>query len=299
MNEHISRLRGPKILRLLYEQGPLSLKGLSDIFKIKGDPIKPRRLRESVERLHKHRLIVPRFDSLPQNAGNYYQLSLRKEIREHIAFIIGTGTIDEIREPMIRDQELTHSEQCAIWATRFQQAFPDSRVIREYLFSSDDTVLGTLSSKPFELQLRPDLLLMITENNQGQQVDIAIEVERSRKTNERLFQKLEKLVVHSQLSGVLYICSEDSIAEAVRRNYQRKAVRKNMRTNHYGANFLLFTDGKTHTKNGELLVLTSELKPIPFSAWIRYLRTTDYDYRRNDQPLLTAEPGWRPEALIS
>jgi hypothetical protein len=277
-NQLHTGLRGQQILKLLSLHGPLSTRTLSEIID---PPMKLRRMNDATKRLFDHGFIVRRFESLPKNASNFFQLSQRRESREFIGKILGISA-NELLQPQFRNQELLHSELCAIWSSRLKKIFPDCRVVRDYHFADDRLAGKVLLSGKNEVELKPDILIHFGAGDlKSITTTIAIEIERTLKTKERLFHKLRKLTSRTQLDGVIYVCGKNSIAESLRHIYKSRIVEKSHRIKQYGTNFLLFTDGSQHSDGSGPRLFNTSLKPVLLRNWISFLTSTARPLRRD------------------
>lgn len=79
-----------QILRALHQHGPLSLKTLKLIVN---PPMTDRRIQDATRRLYEKGLIIRRFDSLPRNAGHYFQNSQRSAARRTIGSLLGIHAV--------------------------------------------------------------------------------------------------------------------------------------------------------------------------------------------------------------
>lgn len=271
------------IMRTLHKHGPLSVVGLK---KIIHPPMESRRITDSLRRLYKRGYLVKRFDSLPQNVGHFYQLTYRESARAEITKLLGIE--NQLFQPQIRDQELYHSQQCAIWATKFKRFCPEAKVLREYCFLQDDQALTALLSKPHELKLKPDILLISPKGASDRPVTIAIEIECSRKTDARLEEKLRKYAKETTLDGVLYLCDWDSLPQILNRIYN-STLRSNLRVGHYSANFLMFSDGLSSDDYQSISMYNADKKNVFFHDWIHFLTTHHRNLRRDSKINLSAE----------
>ena len=263
--------RGPEILRMLYNHGPMSIRGLNRIIPGKMDY---RRIADALARLHEGGFVVRRFDSLPKNAGHFYQLSHRKEIRAELAKVVGVPE-DQLRAPQIRDQELYHSQACAIWAERFKASYPEARVIRDFQIRRDEEAQNILLNKPHAPDLIPDILIFFPKRQYEERVVIAVEIERSRKSNERVVEKLWRISTQCRLDGVLYVCDYQSITDVYRHLYNTRVREKFLRIN-YRKNYLMFG-------RDDYLLFNCNEERTNLRGWIAYLSTTSRDARRDAQ----------------
>lgn len=277
--------RETQVLQTLHEHGPMSVTGLLQVIE---PQMHRRSLNNVVKNLFDMRLIVRRFDSLPLNCGHYYQLSYRKDFRKILSFVLDAD-IEKLTEPQIGSLELIHSQECAVWSNRFKYLLPNARVLRENVFTRDQEVLNVLLAESHTLEVKPDLMLMLPKNEGKLPVRVAVEIERCRKTNHRLIEKLRKFTRGTRLDGVIYICGNDGIEESIRQLYSQHVRDKAFRINNYAESFMMFLDPNTYAKDTDLKMLGADRKNVNFHDWIHFLSVTSPPERRNQIEATSAE----------
>ena len=173
--------RRADILRALDRYGSLSVHGLSQIVIPR---IKDRRLRDALFRLEKRGLIYKRFDCLPNNSAGFYENSRCYKVQNEIRNILGAN-YDPFKDARVRDQELIHNEQVAIWHTRFESLFYDARAYFDHEILQSEKSKNILWIDYNSFRKRPDILISFgsgKNSNQDESGNIAIEVERSRRS---------------------------------------------------------------------------------------------------------------------
>ena len=241
-----------------------------------------RRIQDSLKRLFTRGLILRRFDSIPHNAGNYYQISQTGEDRKTIGRILGVEA-EALLQPHFRSQELIHSELCAVWWTRFRQLLLDAEVMRDFRMVKDAGAKRVLLARHDNLRLLPDLLLRMPRGSGAGQAHIAVEVENTRKTYDRLTTKLKKLTTRTLLDGVIFICSKRTILENLTRLYVEGVRDRALRIKHYGANFLLFAEIDASMSKDELKLYNCNSQPVILQHWMHSIIHTDLRRRRDSQ----------------
>jgi hypothetical protein len=108
-----------------------------NFFLLLEPPITDSGARQSIRLLKNRGLIVPRFSGLPANCANYYQLSLRDDTRPILAKMLDVHPL-ALMEPRINDNELIHSQECAVWTKWFRMMFPEATVEREHQFKKSE-----------------------------------------------------------------------------------------------------------------------------------------------------------------
>jgi len=269
--------RERQVIETLYRHGAMSNRGLK---KVLYPPIKPRRIANVTHRLCENGWLVKRFKSLPENAGNYYQLSQKLKMSQHIRVIIG-HKFNPKHEPNVHYRELFHSEDCAVWTTELERLFPDAQVLREWEIVRDQKAMHALLLDYENLHTIPDLILTFKGLKDRDSVNIALEVERSRKSNKRTLKKLKSYSTGTGLDGVIYLVTSDNLAGIIKRLYWELDHDKNCRVGHYRKNFLMFIVYDKNVDSENLILLNSELKPVSLSKWITYLRSKSRNTRRD------------------
>ncbi|MEQ1875659.1 MAG: hypothetical protein ABL958_03370 [Bdellovibrionia bacterium] len=276
-------VRRKQIIRALYENGPLSIRGIKCLIE---PLISDNGARQSIRLLKQRGLVIPRFSGLPENCANYYQLSLRDDTRPILSKILEVHPL-ALMEPLINDNELIHSQECAVWTKWFRMMFPDAEVARELQFKKSEMLMRPLMIDYDNRHLIPDIILRMKNKAEDRFTTVAIEVERSRKASYRIAEKLRKLSCETRLDGVIYICANESISETIRHIYLSNIRHKASRVKHYGDNFFLFSNGKFSTVHNGPIMFNSELKQLSLFDWINFLVTTKDETRmRANQELM-------------
>lgn len=259
--------RAYRTLKALYENGPMSSRGLHELLEPES---KLRRMQDCVKDLRGLGLIVPRFASMPKNVGNYYQLTYRKDIIPILSSILNVD-VESINTPGINSTELIHSQDCAIWAKRFQQMWPEVKILRDHLYQFSEEAQKVLLMSDNKFEVIPDLLLLFPKSENQHPVRIAVEIERTRKANARVLRKLKKFASGTRLDGVIYVCSSEEIQNAVCNLYQKNVVSRALRINHYASRFLMLVQHEWYQKDAELKMLDADHRCITFSEWRDFL----------------------------
>lgn len=274
-----SYFRSPQVLRLLHEHGPLSHRGLRAILE---PPISLRSLQDVTKRLYQKGLLIKRFDYLPyRNLPGVYELPQSDLGRNKISKILKVSP-DDLIQPYFKNQELHHSEQCAIWTEYLKKMFPDAEVIRDFKIHKHKLAKDILATDLQEiLEIVPDILLIFKNTQHDLPVSVAIEVELSRKTDKRLIKKLRKYCMGCYLDGVVYVCSKNSLSTTLQSLYKNKLHAKNLRTGQYGNNFFLFCENKFDAKTCEPKLFNTLNEPVSLQSWVQYFKDKKPNFRRD------------------
>lgn len=270
--------RGPQIIKLLNENGPLTA---SAIEKLIEPPMSRRRTNDALLRLVDRGIVVRRFHGLPINAhSQFYQLSARREYQNEIGDILGRAP-NLFREPKVRNQELQHSIACAYLAKSLKQNFPNAEVVREFhLLDHRLNREALLQNAKTENPLIPDMILSIPKDEIRHEVNIAIELERSKKSPARLAEKLRRYAKATRIDGVLWMCEDKYIRDSLMRIWSKQERNKFMLISNYFEHFAVFSlEQKIHYPDDSVSNLGGA--PIKLNHWINILGITS-EWHRND-----------------
>jgi hypothetical protein len=277
MNNIVSYQRRLQVFKILKEHGPLSIRGIEACIE---PPIKRKKLREVLNRLHKRGLLRKRFDKTLGGAGVSYQIAQDPATRAIIGELISVDPIT-LHQPYYRPRTFVHSEGCAVWFEIFQRLFPEHRIVREHEISSDEIASRLLLLKGEEDDLKPDFILLAPSTADGRTISVAVEIEQTGKSQKRLVRKLKKYTTQTLLDGLIYICDSHAMSERLRQIYRSKVLEQAMRVKHYGNNFFLFSDGVLAANGCEPIMVNSLLDDVSVINWMQTLISTKYRHRRD------------------
>ncbi|MBX9767611.1 MAG: hypothetical protein K2X47_10105 [Bdellovibrionales bacterium] len=229
--------RGMQILKILGEHGSLSVRGLSEIVK---PAMARRKLQECLQRLTQKRYVTKRNDTLFGGTAVFYQLTSDKLLLAQIALITDMD-LEKFPPPKIWSAELLHSESCAVLCEKLKPEFPSWKVIREFHFHHYPRIKNILLESDPDTRESPDMLMSLKIASGRPSINVAVEVERTQKSERRIREKLHKYASESRLDGVIYFCEDDSIGNRLRLIYKSKISERNLRIR--GASQVL--DGST------------------------------------------------------
>lgn len=275
-NEQSYRKRGSELLKLLADHGPVSIQMLH---KMTLPPMPKKNLRQSLGILKKKNLI----DTLsvdPQTV--YYQISQALPNRKATAEILESHH-DSLVQPLLRRQDWFHNQWCEYWALSIKRLFPEAQIVREHTIDSHDLAKRLLQVQGQDFELMPDLLLIFPRNGKNESMSVAFEIERTRKSNERIMRKFKKYMNGTLIDGLIYICDTGRLSETIRELYQNKLLANSQRVRHYGDHFFLFSD--TLGGGGTMLdrLYNAKAEQVSFADWCHQLLTTKRTLRRDAQ----------------
>lgn len=268
--------RGKAILKIIKDHGPLSIDLLQ---KMVQPEMSKKNLRKSLKALRCKDLI-----ELAQSTTQltYYMTAQGPVSRSMSAEILDCAP-EDIKQPLLRKQDWYHNQWCEYWILNMQRQLPQARIIRENSLNSHEVAMNILQIKKQDYDLRPDFLLMIPKTDTTESVNIAFEIERTRKSDDRLVRKFRKYMDGTYIDGLIYICDSGRLSEAIRLLYQSKLVTSTTRQKRFGENFFLFSD--LLDGGGPMLsrLFNACGKPTSFENWCGYLASTKWTKRRDEE----------------
>jgi hypothetical protein len=108
-----------------------------------------------------------------------------------------------------------------------------------------------------------------------------VEIEKTRKSDERLVYKLGKLTDRTQLDGVIYFCDTKQLVDVVCSTFTNKVLSKSSRIGHYPEHFMLFSRSENDEPVMPLEVYNSTGQKVFLEKWINYLKATQPLDRRD------------------
>lgn len=278
-NPKLTGLRGPQVLAILKSNGPLSFYGLSSLVT---PPMTAPRLHETLGRLLKKKLIVKRHEKVYRGHGTFYQIPQELPKRRAVANILECEP-DVLRQFQYRSRDLLHAELCALWRRELQKVFPDAIVLRDFEIRHSDLAKQAMIGVSNQRDMTPDIIMMFVKNSHAEPVRIAVEIERSQKATVRLHGRIQKYSKKTAFDGVIYICSEERLADLVSNLYRKYYMKNVDRISHYGRHFFLFMSSDRPSLSIDSQLLTGEKSAVRLGHWVSKLRSTSPNFRRDEQ----------------
>lgn len=266
--------RGKEVLTLVRDHGPVTIDMLS---RMTQPPMQKTNLRFSLAVLRR-KMLIERLSHDSQTA--YYQISPALPNRKAVANILGEAT-DDSTVRFLRRQDRFHNQWCEYWALSIKRLYPEAEIIREHSFASSEKSRNILQVRQNDFDILPDFLLSLPKGVFANSVHIAFEIERSRKSNDRLIRKFMKYLDGTMIDGLIYICETGNLSETLRELYQTKLVFKSPRIKHYGEHFFMLSDCLDGGGSGLDRFFNASGKPISFANWCQLLRSTKHTLRRD------------------
>ncbi len=263
-----------QVLNLLKEHGPVSI----DLLHRMTEPPSPKtNLRQSLAILKKKGLI----NSVSIDSHNtFYHLSQAKADREAVAQVL-TVEADSLYQPLLRKQEWIHNQWCEYWIHILTRMFPDTRIVREHSLQEHELAMRVLQLQERDFDLMPDFLLSFPKSETAQATHIAFEIERTRKSDQRLLAKFRKYLNRTRIDGLIYICDSGRLSETIRLLYETKLVAQAHRIKHYADHFFLFSDSFVGGGPDLNRLLNAKGQPVQLQHWCQLLRSTKWTQRRD------------------
>lgn len=282
MGKQLAGERRKQVLEALNDNGPLSVAVLGEILRPK---TQLRGIRKVVQRLKEQGLLTVHFESMPYASGHFYRISHDLEAREKIARWLGISTAD-LRQPKFFSKELQHTTKCALWAAFLRNGFPDAVLVRDLKVIKRRIYRTLADYSEQDRDMVPDIVLSFLGEMVRDTVSIGFEIERTRKSDKRLAAKLSKVISHSVLDGVVYVCEAGGIKDSIRGVLERQQLLQAPRIRHYGSAFILFTDNSIVSAQRQPKLYNVEGKAVSLSSWITTLRKMPSDFRRDSHFLI-------------
>ncbi|MGE4131960.1 MAG: hypothetical protein AB7F86_10000 [Bdellovibrionales bacterium] len=213
-------------------------------------------------------------------ASMFYSVSQDSQTRTRLAAVLNCQP-DDLVQDFYHNRNWMHDEICELLIHQFQSAFPTVSVIREKAFGKSELARNIMMVKHDDLDFRPDFLMIFSEGVESRPVSIAVELERTRKSDQRLVRKLRKYAMKTRVDGIVYICRTDRLADTIRLLFKDKQLENSGRIGHYGQNFILFTDAENSTDIFSEQLYNTLGEHISLKEWLNYLRLTTPDERRD------------------
>jgi hypothetical protein len=278
MREQPTQLtRGGQVLTVLADHGPLTIRGLETVLR---PAIKRRALRAVLQRLQENGFLNRRYDRLFGGSAVHYQISRDPRFWSYINQTIGRKDT-EFKQSYFSHRELRHSEACAVWAEEFKRWLPQALVLRDHQYCSDRKLLERLILSSESASTLPDILIFLPAKDETRRVVIGVEIERTRKTDKRLAQKLAKYAIRTRLDAVIYISETDRILDAIRAIYSSTLIKKALRISHYGHHFLMLSTGRKTADGSDLMMANAALGNMNFKDWAQHLVERSHHERRD------------------
>jgi hypothetical protein len=175
-----------------------------------------------------------------------------------------------------------HNQWCEYWALLIKRQFPQAEIVREHTINSHEIAKRILQLQQRDFDLMPDFLLIFPKTETNEATHIAFEIERTRKSDERILRKFKKYLNGTKTDGLIYICDSGRLSETIRLLYQTKLLASSHRVKHYGDHFFLFSDSLDGGGPSLPRLFNSNATTVSFHNWCGYLLSTKWTKRRDE-----------------
>jgi DNA-binding HxlR family transcriptional regulator len=284
-----ARFRAPEILSVLKDHGQLTPSTLN---KMISPRMSSKKLSRALERLREKGLIEKRGGEFRKP---YYFLSQAPGARIAVSRLLRCHP-DELIQPLLKRKDWYHQELCEYWIFTLKRIFPNAEFVRDRKILSHELASSLMLADRDGYDLFPDFLMIFEKEEGRQTVGVAVEIERTRKSNDRLMRKLKSYMCETRIDGLLYVCDSGRLSDTIRVLYAKTLEGRWIRGGHYGDFYFLFSDSiETHEEplsrifnaRGEQLNLSDWIMPMLSTKWT--LRRNEMFARRGSYPLAEAK----------
>lgn len=253
-------MREKEVVTLLNEHPVLTGSGLQYMLRTK---LTKRRLQQILLSLKQKKIVKYLQDTRNGGHGTFYALETHFRKRE-----------------MNLPYDLAHAEECSLWEKRIQELLPDAYIQNYRAFSKSPEARNALLWDGRDREAVPDLLIFARSTVEPRSIAVAVEIEQTHKSEQRIMAKLARFSRGTNLDGVLYVSPSHSIPERVQGIFEYKVIAKSHRINAYGDHFLLVS-GDLKKKSEHFQPLNQKSVPIDFTKWVEFLRHKSVFDRRD------------------
>lgn len=263
--------KGVETIRLLRDYGILDTKTIMQITKADSTGSLVRR---NLETLENYRLVTTRRTGPQGRSINYYQLCQNSRRLEVMAKLLSC-TPDELRQPGVHFANLPHEQACALVQKSLRDAYPEALILRDWQFHSNQEVKGLFPKGGLERKMYPDLTVKFAPTTQNPKPTwLGVEVERTRKSDERLGEKIHLYASRSFFDGVVYFSPTDLLLRRIGHIFNDEVRPDAHRINYYGDYFLAAATLPTEIFDANGLLVSCGSEVLWLTNWISFLCNT-------------------------
>lgn len=263
-----------EVLGLLKDHSPLTLKMIQRMIS---PAISKKDLRQSIGILKRRGMVEM---LVGDSQEFFYQLNQARPSRIKVSTVLHCEESETARR-LLRRQDWFHNQWCEFWSLLVRRAFPSAEIIREHNIEGHRIAKSILQQGGSDLELMPDFVAIIPGSESQQKLNLAFEIERTRKSDTRILKKLKTYIYETHIDGLIYVCDSGRLSETIRLLYQQKAAEKSHKKSGYVDNFFLFSDSMTAGKNPLSSLYNAVGEPTDLVSWIGRLRSTKQTLRRD------------------
>lgn len=267
---------GKEVMTLLKDHSPLTLEMLHRMTEPR---IQKKNLRQAIGIMRRKGLI----DMIAcDHETFFYQLHQALPVRREVAMKLGCA-LEKTERPLLRRQDWIHNEWCEFWSLNIKRTFPEVEIIREHDIDSHNIAKNILQQNGRALDLMPDFLMIFPKTTTQEKVSVAFEIERTRKSNARIQNKLKTYIYETHIDGLIYVCDSGRLSETIRLLYERNASTKAHKKRGYADHFFLFSNSMSAGANPIDSFYNAGGQPTSLMNWCQQLRATKQTLRRDLQ----------------
>lgn len=266
--------RSVELLKLLGEYGTVSVSTLAWMTGRNA-----RRVRESLDVLHKRQLITKLTVTVGGFPAMYVQLSQTSKAKTALAAFLRCQPGDLVQRGFPITQ-LQHEDMCARLHFRIAKAYPEFRIVRDWQMNQGK-VPETILPKSFVYdRLIPDLAIAVpaTTYDTAWSKDgfrwIAVELERTRKKNDRVREKLNLYARETAFDGLLFILPEWIMVENFRDYFDESVATHVPRIRDFKDAFFARTILGEQDQDPGLMRLLCGRREVSFATWTKLIAST-------------------------
>lgn len=271
---HIVRKKGKQVIHALYKYGPMTISTMEKVIRPK---IGRRSLQMIAKRLNENGLVYKRHGSTYNYTVAYHQLNGDNLSIPILSKLLNVNP-NEFEIPYSRNQELEHIQTCVLWCEYFERTLPGVKVKRDFRMYNDPSVQELIKMRDKQIDSLPDLLLNIPIPGNKLGVNIAVEIEKTSKKRSRIYDKLHSFAMESRLDGVLYVCKDRRVVNAVCDIYQSRITQKSPRIRHFSNSFMMFCDESAILREKQIVYGLGK-QSVELKNWVHFMASTEVQKR--------------------
>jgi hypothetical protein len=218
----ISPERAMNVVRLLELHDTLSIGALH---KMMDSPISSVQLRKIVAAMLKEGMLKRRHFQFFGGSQSFYQLARTDSSRSF--------------HPGVSNARLIHNDLCAFAAEVLRRTCPKAIIVRERAILQSKTLKSLLHFSDDYDDALPDVMMVIPSESGVQPIYVAVEVERSLKSNRRINKKFDKYASKTGLDAVIYLSESNCVLNGLRQRYLKRVANRAKRISHYKHHFFM------------------------------------------------------------
>jgi hypothetical protein len=219
-------------------------------------------------------------DTRKAHGKTFYEIGQDIETRTKAARLLGCHP-DDLKKPKIRTQDLLHHEICEFWIWTIRHHFHEAIIIRDYEMDNSEVAKDILLNLGDSQEVYPDFLVIFPRTDLYARNAIAFEIERTRKSDDRILRKLKKYAVGTCIDGLVYICDSARLSETIRQLWEKSQHDSWRRIGHYSDFFFLFSDVTVPEDEPLEYIYNVKGNALDFRNWVVRLLGSKHTLRRN------------------